>query len=188
MFWLYDVKNSPQITFYIFFYHKYCTLWVLSKSKWYFKKKKSLHSFSVCSSFSPIQGLFSVDCAKGSRLNVPIQILLIVFRWESCSRCIQCEICLQSEGRGAHAAVERGCGKWLVPCQQQVRRQPHTSARLWNHPASASSYWPGGVLRSAWKQLRALCHPAAIRGGRVRAGVFRGSHTFYCNMSSQSSN
>lgn len=107
-----------------------------------------------------------------------IKALLLMFRWEPRSSRVQREVCLQPEGGCAHAAAERGGGKRLVPCQQQVRRQPHTSARLWNHPAGASPHWPGGVLWSAGEQLRALCHPPAIRGGGVRAGLSQSSHSF----------
>lgn len=97
--------------------------------------------------------------------------VLSVCRREPSGCCVQREVGLQPEGSGAHAATEGGGGKWLIPCQQQVRPQPYTFARLWNHPASPSPHWPGGVLWPAGEQLRALCYPSALRGGGVWAGL-----------------
>lgn len=97
--------------------------------------------------------------------------LLFFCRWEPSSRRVQCEIRLQPEGSGAHAAAKGGGGKRLVLCEQQVWPQSHTPTHLWNHPASASPHWPGGVLWPAGEQLRALCDPSALRGGGVRAGL-----------------
>lgn len=121
------------------------------------------HSFRHCSGWTGVKLFTQAKTLMSSSF--------CVCRREPGSRRVQCEVCLQPEGSGAHAASEGGGGKWLVPCQQQVRPQPHTVARLWNHPACASPHWPGGVLWPAGQQLRALCYPSTIRGGGVRAGL-----------------
>lgn len=97
--------------------------------------------------------------------------LLLSHRWEPGSHHVQCEVCLQQEGSGTHAATEGGSRKWFLPCQQQVWPQPHTPPCLWNHPAGTSPHWPGGLLWLAGEQLRALRYPSSLRGGGVWAGL-----------------